>query len=84
MNKLRIAMGAVLLASYGITQAAPFNSYDPRSMAMGGAGVAVGNAGTASMFNPALLAASHDKDRFAILIPVAGARAFDPDDFSDA
>ncbi|MBW6477381.1 MAG: conjugal transfer protein TraF [Chromatiales bacterium] len=84
MNKLRIAMGAVLLASYGIAQAAPFNSYDPRSMAMGGAGVAVGNAGTASMFNPALLAASHDKDRFAILIPVAGARAYDPDDFSDA
>ena len=35
MNKLKIAMGAVLLASYGIAQAAPFNSYDPRSMAVG-------------------------------------------------
>jgi len=34
----------------------PFGSYDPRSIAMGGAGVASGNSANAVFFNPSLLA----------------------------
>jgi len=88
MNYTRIGkkttVGAALLAAWGVAQAAPFNSFDPRSMAMGGAGVAVGNAGTASLFNPALLAATHEGDKFALELPIVGARVYDPDDFVDA
>jgi len=36
--------------------AVPFGSYDPRSIAMGGAGVASGNSANAVFFNPSLLA----------------------------
>jgi len=36
--------------------AMPFGTYDPRSIAMGGAGVASGNSANAVFFNPALLA----------------------------
>ena len=36
--------------------AVPFGTYDPRSVAMGGAGVAAGNSANAVFFNPSLLA----------------------------
>jgi len=36
--------------------AVPFGTYDPRSIAMGGAGVASGNSANAVFFNPSLLA----------------------------
>lgn len=83
-NQLKLAMGLTLLGACTIAQAAPFTSFDPRSMGMGGAGVAVGNAGTAPLFNPALLAATHEGDRFALQLPIVGARVYDPDDFVDA
>ncbi len=35
-------------------------------------------------YNPALLAASHPKDRFAIELPVFGARIYDPENFAEA
>jgi hypothetical protein len=44
----------------------PFGIFDPRSIAMGGTGVASGTDSNASYFNPALLAAAKRKeDRFA-------------------
>lgn len=80
---LTMACTAIMLTGYGVAQAAPFTSFDPRSMAMGGAGVAVGNAGTAPLFNPALLSAGREGERFAMEIPIVGARFYDPDDFID-
>ena len=56
----------------------PFNFFDPRSMAMGGAGVAVGDAATAPIYNPALLSTVDAKEKFSISLPV-GVRVSDQD-----
>jgi len=46
-----------LFSIYPLTVlAVPFGTYDPRSIAMGGAGVASGNSANAVFFNPSLLA----------------------------
>ncbi|MEN8178422.1 MAG: conjugal transfer protein TraF [Pseudomonadota bacterium] len=66
------------------TLAAPFNSFDPRSMGMGGVGVAVSNGNTAPLFNPALLATETGEDSVFLTTPAFGGRAYDPDDFVDA
>jgi len=76
-----LTLGSAITFAGNAAQAAPFNSFDPRSMAMGGAGVAVGNAATAPFFNPGLLAVTPDDDDFALELPVIGARFNDPDDF---
>lgn len=76
---------ATAIALAGTTAAAaPFNSFDPRSMGMGGAGVAVGNTATAPFFNPALLAAVPEDDNFAVELPIVGGRFYDPDEFVDS
>jgi len=53
-------------------------------MAMGGAGVAVGNAATAPLFNPALLSVTKDEDDFALILPTVGIRVSDPDNLRDS
>lgn len=63
---LKLALVSALCLSSSVAFALPFNSFDPRSMAMGGAGVAVGSAGTAPFFNPALLAVTKDEDDFRV------------------
>jgi hypothetical protein len=78
---LRILVATALLAGSSAALAVPFNSFDPRSMAMGGAGVAVGNAGTAPFFNPALLTVTRAEDNFSLNLPIVGVRAYDPSDF---
>lgn len=78
-----MALGSAIALAHTAASAAPFSAFDPRSMAMGGAGVAVGNAATAPFFNPALLGVTPDDDDFAFDL-VAGARAYDPDDFIDS
>lgn len=55
-------------------------SFDPRSMAMGGTGVAVANPSTAPFFNPAVLAVEQ-RERFAVDLPTMGIRVFDPNEF---
>jgi len=57
--------------------AAPFTSFDPSLMATGGAGVALDNARTAPLYNPAALAAAPARDRFAGTV-AGGARLYDP------
>lgn len=87
MNRnLAIAMACSgLMWVHNGLQAAPFTSFEPRSMAMGGAGVAVGNAASAPFFNPALLATTDEgRHRYAFEIPIVGARISDPEDFADA
>lgn len=75
---------ALITFSCATATAAPFNSFDPRSMAMGGAGVAVANIATAPFFNPALLSSAHENEDFAVELPIMGVRAHDPDDFVES
>jgi hypothetical protein len=56
---------------------------DPRSMAMGGTGVAVANPATAAFFNPAVLSIEKQR-RFSLEFPIIGARFTDPDDLFGA
>jgi hypothetical protein len=80
---LRIFAASALLASSSVALAVPFNSFDPRSMGMGGAGVAVGDAGTAPFFNPALLTVTRAGDNFSLNLPVVGARVYAPSEYRD-
>ncbi len=68
--------GAMALAG-NMALAAPFGTFDPRSMAMGGTGVASGTGANASFYNPALLA---NEQKWHIEFPVVGLRAADPDE----
>lgn len=81
---VRLAVMSALALSSSAAFALPFNSFDPRSMAMGGAGVAVGDAAMAPFFNPALLSVTNDADDFSMNIPVVGARVYDPENFQDS
>lgn len=83
-NLFSMALGLAALLVTSATLAVPFNSFDPKSMAMGGAGVAVANPATAPLFNPALLSIADKEDDFALELPIIGVRVFDPDDFVDA
>lgn len=73
----------LLMSGSAAVQALPFNSFDPRTMAMGGAGVAVGDPATAPFFNPALLTASDPSKKYSVEIPIIGARLFDPANMRD-
>ena len=84
LKPLKLALSTALLVSGASALAVPFNSFDPRSMAMGGAGVAVGDAATAPFFNPALLSVAKDTDKFSVNFPIVGGRVYDPSDFSSS
>jgi len=84
-----LALAGMLTA--GGVQAAPFGTFDARSAGMGDVGVATSNLDNAAFFNPAMLANHDDDTNFALLLPVVGLRAGDPDglvndikDFQDA
>lgn len=68
----------LLIINNGIAIAMPFNSFDPRSMAMGGTGVAVGDPSTAPFFNPAMLTASGPSKKYSVEFPIVGANLYDP------
>ena len=80
---LKLVSTAALLAGSSVAVAVPFGSFDSRSMAMGGAGVAVGGADAAPLFNPALLSVTKKEDDFALIIPTVGARVSDPENLRD-
>ena len=90
MIKQRNLLGGLslsaLLATFSsaTSYAAPFNSFDAKSMAMGGAGVAVASPATAPFFNPALLSAAREDDNFTMELPIVGVRAYDPDEFAES
>jgi hypothetical protein len=63
-----------------VAVAIPFNSFDPRSMAMGGTGVAVGDPSTAPFFNPAMLTASDPSKKYSVEFPIIGVSVYDPSD----
>lgn len=59
--------------------AGPFMSIDPRTLGMGGAGVAAGTGGNAALYNPALLAAARDDEDFSLELPMIVAGFADPE-----
>jgi hypothetical protein len=83
-NFLKLFTTGALLLSSSFAVAIPFSSFDTRSMAMGGAGVAVGDSDAAPLFNPALLSVANDKDKFSIILPTVGIRVADPDKLLDS
>lgn len=80
----QLLISALLLVSSQALFALPFNSFDPRIMAMGGAGVAVGDAATAPLLNPALLSVTKYSDDFSLILPTVGIRVADPKNLVDA
>ncbi len=62
--------------------AAPFSGMDPRSMAMGGTGVASATGANAGYFNPALLAAPQKDEDFRLILPSIGMGVADPDELA--
>jgi hypothetical protein len=82
LGKLTVTASVLLhCASAG---AVPFGSYDTRSMAMGGVGVALGEADVAPLYNPALLSVAKDEDKFSIILPSINARVSDPQNLLDS
>ncbi len=77
-NRSLLAIAVTLALTGNITLAAPFGNFDPRSMAMGGTGVASGTGANASFYNPALLARGGNK--FHLELPVLGFNVADPDE----
>lgn len=57
----------LLLLSTSSAFAGPFSNTDARSMAMGDTGVAASKPGTAGIFNPALLSAYADGEKFSLI-----------------
>lgn len=84
LNSLKFVALITLLLSSSLALAIPFSSFDPRSMAMGGAGVAVADAGAAPLFNPALLSVTRYSDDFSLVLPSVGVRAADPYNLRDS
>src|SRR3569623_2057975 len=81
MNKRVLLLGLpMMLLVAQEAGAVSFGTFDPRSMAMGGTGVAAGTSANAGFFNPALLAAGRDGEDFSLEFPVLGARVAAPAD----
>ena len=77
---LKLSALVALMMSCNAVLALPFDSFDPRSMAMGGTGVAVGDPSTAPFFNPAMLTATDPSKKYSFEFLVIGARLYDPAD----
>ncbi|MFC1747896.1 conjugal transfer protein TraF [Pseudomonadota bacterium] len=63
--------------------AIPFQSIDPRTLSMGGAGVASGTSTNASFVNPALLVTAKERKDFSVIAPILAWRSMDPISVSD-
>lgn len=81
---LNTILAAAFIFSSACAVALPFSSFDTRSMAMGGAGVAVSGPDAAPLFNPAMLSASKEEDDFGLILPTIGIRIADPDKLRDS
>ncbi|MDH5179134.1 MAG: conjugal transfer protein TraF [Gammaproteobacteria bacterium] len=78
-----LILSIICLAPF-LVNAASFGYFDPRSLGMGGTGVASANGGNAAYFNPALLSNDLRNNRFSLEVPIIGVRAADPENLSDA
>ena len=77
-------LGVSLALCVGNAGAVSFGTFDPRAMAMGGTGVSDAAPGTASYYNPALLATARKSDDFSLEFPVVGITLADPDNLRDS
>jgi len=84
MRFIPVFLGILIGMLPALVNAATFGSYDPRSLAMGGAGVSHANIDHAAYYNPALLSVAQEDDDFSLLAPTIGIRAYDPDELLDA
>ncbi|MFP2680839.1 conjugal transfer protein TraF [Enterobacter ludwigii] len=75
-----IAAGLIAAIPYA---SASSNSFDARSSAMGGVGVASAHFGAAPLTNPALLATSREQYKISLIAPSIGAQASDPANLID-
>ena len=73
----RLSVYSVLMLSSAGALALPFNTFDPRSMAMGSTGVAIDDPSTAPFFNPAMLSAADHSKKFSFDL-ILGASLIDP------
>lgn len=73
-----LSIAALLSANTMVAQAQD-QTYDTRSLALGGTGVAIANTRNAAFLNPSILA-SKDADSFAWDIPIISARLLDEKD----
>ena len=80
VSKFHVGLIASLLVLTSVADAQ--SGLDPRSMGMGGVGIAVANPSTASFFNPAVLSLAA-KNRFSVEFPSFGGFISDPGDFDD-
>lgn len=81
---IQCAAAVILLTAGASAAALPFSSFDARSYAMGGAGVAAGTSANAVFLNPALLALEEKAVNYSLELPVIGGRVSDPDNLADA
>ena|GEM_PF-3750736 len=63
------------------TEAVTFLSFDPHSMAMGGAGVAFSGSHNAALFNPALIVTPNAEQKTTQIKPFLGVRIIDRNNF---
>lgn len=81
---LNIFSSVTLLLVSTAALALPFTSFDPRTMGMGGAGVAVADAASAPFFNPALLSTARYSDDFSLILPSVGMSVADTENLRDS
>ena len=74
-------LAALLFSTHAV--ALPYQSLSPRTLSMGGVGVASANEAEAGFLNPALLASARGSDGFNFVLPVLGWRFSDPDNLLD-
>ncbi|MBF0218470.1 MAG: conjugal transfer protein TraF [Gammaproteobacteria bacterium] len=82
-QRLPIITAAVIAAFSAEIYALPFNSMDPRALAMGGTGVASANVMSATAYNPAMLALPQEQGSYGISFPYFGVSGYGFQDFID-
>lgn len=81
--RIRLATLAIAgIATATTAMAAPFSPHDVRAAGMGGAGVAGSKAASAALYNPAMLSAQIEGDKFQFLLG-AGVAVADNDNLFD-
>ncbi len=79
-HRLALALASGVL--FSTASAAPFAPFDPRAAGMGGTGVASAKTASAALFNPAMLSAQVEGDRFQVALGL-GAQVVDEDEMVD-
>lgn len=82
LRRLPLALALTALCA-STAQAAPFAPFDVRAAGMGGTGVASAKAASAALFNPAMLSAQNEGDKFQFVLG-AGATVADDAEMFDS